>query len=96
MPSVIFQPFDEEYEIDPGDDILLCAQSNGVPMGSACGGWGMCAACRIRILSGSENLNSVDEEEETLQKKYGLHDNERIGCMTFVKSGTVEVTTSYW
>jgi len=96
MPEVVFQPFDEKYELNEDEDILLCAQSSGIPMGSACGGWGMCGACRITILNGKENLNQISEEEEDLREKYNLSENERIGCLTHVKSGTVEVTTSYW
>ncbi len=96
MPEVVFQPFNEKYELKRNEDILLCAQNNGIPMGSACGGWGMCAACRITILSGKENLNPISEEEEDLRSLYNLSENERIGCLTKVRSGTVEVTTSYW
>ncbi len=50
----------------------------------ACGGQAECGTCRIRVVSGAENLSPMtpDERELRLDHPGALADDERLACMT--------------
>lgn len=50
-----------------------------------CGGMAMCASCQVYVISGSENLNPMEAEEDAmLGEAFHLKDNSRLGCQIFI------------
>jgi ferredoxin len=49
----------------------------------------------MQIVSGSENLASIEPRESLLHKREEFSENERASCQTSVM-GDVVVTTTYW
>ena len=69
----------------------------GLPVASSCGGVAVCGKCRIRIVSGGENLNPPNEDEKFLIEKERLEKDERISCQVEVRGpGPICVDTKYW
>ena len=76
------------------DETLLdVARRAGVPLGNSCGGVGVCGRCRVRVLSGAENISPATSIETRFSK--GFAEGERMACQAVVE-GEVEVTTTYW
>lgn len=48
---------------------------------------GVCGACKIKIISGEENLGEKTVSEED----YGLEEGHRLACQCRIKSGPVEI-----
>lgn len=76
-------------------NLLRSIQENQIPIGSACGGNGLCASCKVMVLKGDKNLSPQNDIELGLATRNQLQSNERISCQTKVL-GDVEITTSYW
>lgn len=50
-----------------------------------CGGMAMCASCQVYVLSGSENLDEMgDEEDAMLGEAFHVKENSRLGCQIFM------------
>jgi adenylate cyclase len=65
---------------DQGMSILEACERAGVPIGSDCGGFAACNACRVRVLEGAEHLSELLPEEEPF-----LDDPaQRLGCQACV------------
>ena len=93
--NVTFTPLGRTAEAKPDESVLDVARRAGVPLGNSCGGVGVCARCRVRVLAGSENLTPPTAVEARFSAARGFDDDERMGCQAVVK-GDVEVTTPYW
>lgn len=72
----------EQVEVADGELLMDAAESLGVSFGCRAG---VCTACKVRIISGSENLENKTENEDDLD----LEDNERCMCQAKIKSGEV-------
>jgi 2Fe-2S ferredoxin len=80
----------------PTGSILMQALLNaGLPVASSCGGDGICSKCRVRIISGGENLSAESEHEKILREQNSIADGWRISCQTLV-NGDIEIDTNYW
>lgn len=79
----------------PDETLLDAARRAGVPLGNACGGVGVCARCRVRIVSGSENLTEPTTIESRVAAQRGLAGDERLACQAVVR-GACRITTTYW
>jgi 2Fe-2S ferredoxin len=66
-----------------------------MPIASSCGGEGVCLACRIRVVEGSENLSELAPRELEVMKRGVLENGERLACLAYVY-GPVSITTTYW
>ena len=87
-PSVQFQGMEGTFTIPPSDSILETAIDNDIPLKYECQS-GSCGLDPIRIISGGEYLNEVDDEgeawtlDEICQLKAGNASGEcRLACMT--------------
>lgn len=83
-PSVVFEGTDGSFIIGPSQTILNVAQANEIPINYECES-GRCGYDPIRIISGAEHLNEMDEDEEgwTLEEVCDLDPKEcRLACMT--------------
>lgn len=95
-PTVKFKGESETFKIEPSESVLEVALDNDVSIKYECQS-GSCGLDPIRIISGGEFLNDIDEEGEewTLDEICHLEaGNEsgkcRLACMTKVSGGPVE------
>ena len=92
---VNFNPLGRAAEAKPNETILDAARRAEAPIGNSCGGVGVCARCRIRVIAGRENLSPPTSIELRVGGARGFADDERMACQAVV-NGDCEVTTSYW
>ena len=90
---VTFAPLGLSAEARTDESLLDVARRAGAPLGNSCGGVGVCARCRVRVVEGSENLSEPTSVEVRFSK--GFTEGERMACQAVVM-GDVTVTTTYW
>jgi ferredoxin, 2Fe-2S len=90
---VTFTPLGKEAAARDDETVLDVARRAGVPLGNSCGGVGVCARCKVRVLSGAENLSAPTSVEGKFSKNFAA--DERMACQAVVQ-GNCEVTTTYW
>ncbi|MGL1901688.1 MAG: (2Fe-2S)-binding protein [Fibrobacterales bacterium] len=72
-------------EVEDGAKIQQAAEELGVSFGCQNG---VCGACEIEVVSGSENLEEPTEAEED----YGVSGSTRLACQCLIKSGSAEIS----
>jgi adenylate cyclase len=92
---VFFTPIARSAEGKADETLLDVARRAAVPLGNACGGIGICARCRVRIVEGAENLTPPTAIETRVSSQRGLDPDERLACQAVVQ-GNCSITTSYW
>jgi 2Fe-2S ferredoxin len=92
---VSFKPLGTAADAKPNETILDAARRADAPLGNSCGSVGICARCRVRIVSGAENLSAPTTIEIRVASQRGFASDERLACQAVV-GGDVEVTTGYW
>ena len=92
---VTFIPLGRAAEAKPNETILDAARRAAAPIGNSCGGVGVCARCRVRVVAGSENLSPPTSIELRIGGARGFANDERMACQAVV-GGDCEITTSYW
>jgi 2Fe-2S ferredoxin len=92
---VRFTPLGSWAEAKPDETVLDVARRAGAPLGNACGGVGICARCRVRVVEGGENLSAPTTIETRVAAERTLGDDERLACQAVVL-GNCDVTTAYW
>ena len=95
MATVSFRPLGRSAEAKPNETVLDAARRAAVPLGNSCGGVGICARCRVRILEGADALASMTSVEIRVTQQRGCTPDERLACQAVVR-GDCAVTTSYW
>lgn len=90
-----FTPLGRQEAARPDETLLDVARRASAPIGNSCGGVGVCARCRVRIVAGSENLTPPTEIETRTGSQRGLSSDERFACQAVV-TGDCEITTTYW
>ena len=92
---VTFVPLGREASAKDDETVLDVARRAGAPLGASCGGVGICARCRIRVVSGAENLSPPTSIESRIGSARGFAADERMACQAVVR-GECSVTTTYW
>jgi ferredoxin, 2Fe-2S len=92
---VTFQGLNLAAEAKADETLLDAARRAGAPLGNSCGGVGVCARCRVRVVSGAENLSPPTTIESRVSAQRGLDAGERLACQAVVK-GECAITTTYW
>jgi ferredoxin len=92
---VTFIPLGRAAEAKPNETILDAARRAGAPIGNSCGGVGVCARCRVRVVAGTESLSPPTSIELRIGATRGFAADERMACQAIV-NGDCAVTTSYW
>lgn len=90
-PSVTFAGHGEAITVSPDDNVLSVARNNNVPINYECES-GRCGYDPVRIISGQEHVNELDEDEEgwTLEEVCNLKPGEhRLACMLHCKGPVV-------
>jgi 2Fe-2S ferredoxin len=95
MPFISCKKTALKIEVPVGTTLMKALLGAGVPVASSCNGDGVCAKCRLQIVSGDNQLSKMGEVESFLQEKFQLKKGERISCQTQVL-GDVEVDATYW
>ena len=91
MPKVVFLPHEEfcpegmVVEANEGDNLLEVAHNAGVEIHHACDGSCACTTCHVVIREGFDSLNeSSDQEEDMLDKAWGLEMESRLSCQCVI------------
>ncbi|MES2615187.1 MAG: 2Fe-2S iron-sulfur cluster-binding protein [Bdellovibrionota bacterium] len=86
----------DEFTMRGGMNLWVFLRKRGLPIGSACSGVGVCAACDVKIKELSENSISIknDFEKESLQRNNKPTEC-RLACLCRVYND-VEVQADYW
>lgn len=93
--QVTFTPLAKSAEAKSDETLLDVARRAAVPLGNSCGGIGVCARCKVRVVAGTENLTPPTTVETRWAAARGFAEDERMACQAVVR-GDCEVTTSYW
>ena len=91
MTKLIFLPHPEVcpqgavIEVQPGISICDAALQNGIDIEHACEKSCACTTCHVYIREGAESLNvATDDEEDLLDKAWGLDPDSRLSCQALV------------
>jgi 2Fe-2S ferredoxin len=72
-------------EAEPGMSIIDAAQANGIDIEHACEKSCACTTCHVIVREGFDSLNEANEEEEDLlDKAWGLEPDSRLSCQAVV------------
>ena len=93
--NITFAPLGRVVEGRANETILDAARRAAVPLGNSCGAVGICARCKVTIVSGDENLTPRTAIELRIGAARGFAADERMACQAAVV-GDVVVTTGYW
>ncbi|HEX8410387.1 MAG TPA: 2Fe-2S iron-sulfur cluster-binding protein [Thermoanaerobaculia bacterium] len=88
-----FTPLGRAAEALANETLLDVARRVGAPLGNSCGGVGVCARCKVRVVEGAENLSAPTSIEVRFAR--GFAEGERMACQAVVM-GDCSVTTTYW
>ena len=91
MPKLIFLPHEAicpdgaEINGDPGVSGLNAALTNNIPIEHACEKSCACTTCHVIIREGFSSLEEAEEnEEDYLDKAWGLEPESRLSCQALV------------
>jgi 2Fe-2S ferredoxin len=91
MPQLIFLPHERlcpegaAIEVPPGISICDAALEHGIAIEHACEKSCACTTCHVYIREGGESLNEAsDNENDMLDKAWGLDPDSRLSCQTIV------------
>lgn len=100
MPQIIFLPHEEicpdgmVITAEKGETICDAALRNHIDIEHACEKACACTTCHVYIREGMESLNeNTDDEDDMLDKAWGLDPDSRLSCQTIVGDDdlTVEI-----
>ena len=69
-----------DISVSPGDTILDISRENDIPHASVCGGRGRCSTCRVRIISGEDNLPVPSTDEQRVLDRINAGSGVRLAC----------------
>ncbi|MBN1372439.1 MAG: DUF4445 domain-containing protein [Anaerolineaceae bacterium] len=78
--TVTLQPAGRRVEVEAGTNLLEAAQKAGIEMVASCGGIGICATCRVRVVDGKVTPPGATEVEELGREQ--LEAGFRLACQT--------------
>ena len=91
MPQLIFLPHEEicpegaVIEAEPGTTICDAALINGIEIEHACEKSCACTTCHVIVREGFASLSeATEEEEDLLDKAWGLEPESRLSCQAVV------------
>ena len=90
-----FTPLGRSAAANRDETLLDVARRAGAPLGNSCGGIGICARCRVRVVAGAENLSAPTTIELRVGGARGFAPGERMACQAVV-TGDCTVTPTYW
>ena len=98
MPKITFLPNEDVcpdgavVEAPKGTSICRAALDNGIPLEHACELSCACTTCHVLVRKGFNSLDFASEEEEDmLDKAWGLESESRLSCQVVVESEELEI-----
>ncbi|VAW60213.1 Ferredoxin, 2Fe-2S [hydrothermal vent metagenome] len=91
MPQIIFLPHETlcpegaAFDALPGETICDAALRNDIDIEHACEKSCACTTCHVYVREGGASLNeNTDDEDDMLDKAWGLDPDSRLSCQTVV------------
>ena len=85
LPHPEYAPAGANIDVPAGTTICDALLDNGVDIEHACGKVGACTTCHVIVRSGFASLNAVDDnEEDMLDRAWGLEATSRLSCQAIV------------
>lgn len=81
----------QTFDAQTGLTLLEHARNNNVPHASVCRGRGRCGTCRVRVVSGGENLPPPSDAEAKVLARWHASPDERLACQLTPVSGALKV-----
>ncbi len=98
MTKIIFLPHEElcpegqVFEVEQGTTILDACLANGIELEHACEKSCACTTCHVIVREGFDSLSeATDDEEDMLDKAWGLEPESRLGCQAEVTGNDLVV-----
>src|SRR5215471_828907 len=91
MPKVTFEPLAVTVEAAVGESIFDAGRRNGVPIPTACVGNASCGLCRVKVLSGRDQLSPLNASEVTHLGNTYFITHLRLSCQARLIGGDVVV-----
>ncbi|MES2932970.1 MAG: ISC system 2Fe-2S type ferredoxin [Pseudomonadota bacterium] len=92
LPHPEFAPSGAVIEVTQATSICDALLGNHVEIEHACGKVGACTTCHVIVTQGFHSLNEVDEnEEDMLDRAWGLQPQSRLSCQAIVGTSDVVV-----
>ena len=86
LPHVELCPDGAVIEAPPGQSICDALLANDIEIEHACEKSCACTTCHVIVREGFESLEDAeDEEEDLLDKAWGLEPNSRLSCQALVQ-----------
>jgi len=87
LPNENLCPEGAVVEADPGDSICRALLRNGIEIEHACEMSCACTTCHVIVREGFDSLNeSSEDEDDMLDKAWGLEPESRLACQAVVGS----------
>jgi ferredoxin len=86
---------ERHFELHRGGTLLRAALRAGLPVARSCRGVAVCAACKVRVLDGADQLRPPGPAEQALLQREPLRPDERYACQARA-DGPCTITTTYW
>ncbi|MCB1672624.1 MAG: ISC system 2Fe-2S type ferredoxin [Gammaproteobacteria bacterium] len=85
LPHSVICPEGATVEAESGESILDAALRNGIPIEHACEKSCACTTCHVIVREGFDSLEEATEnEEDYLDKAWGLEPESRLSCQARV------------
>ncbi|HNO64506.1 MAG TPA: ISC system 2Fe-2S type ferredoxin [Thauera aminoaromatica] len=85
LPHVELCPDGSVLEVAPGTTLCDALLENGIDIEHACEKSCACTTCHVIVREGFSSLNTAeDEEEDLLDKAWGLEPQSRLSCQAVV------------
>ena len=91
MPKIVILPHQDicpdgaVLEVEPGISVCDAALANGIEIEHACEKSCACTTCHVYVREGGDSLAEPEEEEEDyLDKAWGLEPDSRLSCQAIV------------
>lgn len=87
LPHLELCPDGAAFEATPGVSICQSLLDNDIEMDHACDQVCACTTCHVVVREGYKTLNAAsDNEDDLLDKAWGLEPNSRLSCQAIVGS----------
>ena len=85
LPHATLCPDGKTLSVAPGTSVCEALLENGVEIEHACDMSCACTTCHVIVREGFNSLNEMDEnEEDLLDRAWGLEPNSRLSCQAIV------------
>ena len=92
LPHEVLCPDGMVIEAEPGKSICDVALENHIEIEHACEKSCACTTCHVYIREGMDSLNeNTEEEDDMLDKAWGLDPDSRLSCQAIVGEGDLVV-----